>query len=222
MRRHWYNVGLVLGAIALGACLLGHLTTIQFILLLNFAVLTVHQFEEYGWPGGFPWIMNEVIQRKGGPADRYVLNQNNAFFVNVILAWPFYLMPVFFPSVIWLGLAPTLFGFGQFGYHGIFSNVKLKSLYNPGLIAVVFGHVPVGIWYLVEVYSKGTISEADWVLAIAYIACFIVVGMLIIAFRVLADRNSPYPFAPEEMERFDRAGHLVRLNLAGSASGNQA
>jgi hypothetical protein len=210
-RRYWYYVGLVLGAIASAWAFLGQLTTIQFILLLNFAVLTVHQFEEYGLPGGFPWIMNEVVRPKGGPADRYVLNQNNALWVNVWLAWPFYLLPVFFPDVIWLGLAPTVFGFGQFGFHGIVANVKLKSFYNPGLVAVVFGHIPVGIWYLAEIYSKGTIPGLDWVLAFIYIACFIVVGMLIIAFRVLADRDSPYPFAPEEMNRFDRERRLARI-----------
>ena len=214
IRRYWYNLGLALAVVAVVWALLGHLKTVQLILLLNFVVLTLHQFEEYSCPGGFPWIMNEVMRPKGNRPDRYPLNQNNAFFINVPLAWSFYLIPVFFPDVVWLGLAPTLFGFGQIIAHGIIANRKLKSLYNPGLVAVVLGHVPVGIWYLVEVYSKSMITLSDWVFAVVYIACFIVVGMLTIGFRLLADKNSAYPFAPEEMARFDRRGHLARIRSA--------
>ena len=216
IRRHWYDLGLALAVVAVVWALLGHLRTVQLILLLNFAVLTLHQFEEYGWPGGFPWIMNEVIRPRGGPADRYPLNQNNAFFINVVLAWPFYLIPVFFPDVVWFGLAPTLFGLGQFIDHGVVINRKLKSLYNPGLVAVVLGHVPVGIWYLVEVYSKSMITLWDWVFAVVYIAGFIVVGMLTIGFRLLADKDSLYPFAPEEMARFDPRRRLAQIRTAGT------
>ena len=161
IRRNWYSIGLALAVLATAWAFLGHLQRIQVILLLNFVVLTLHQFEEYGWPGGFPWIMNEVIRPRGGPADRYPLNQNNAFFINVVLAWPFYLIPVFFQDVVWLGLAPALFGLSQFIAHGIVINRKLKSLYSPGLVAVVLGHVPLGIWYLVKVCSKGMITLWD-------------------------------------------------------------
>jgi hypothetical protein len=211
VRRHWYDLGLALAVIAVVWSFFGHLRTVQVILLLNFAVLTLHQFEEYGWPGGFPWIMNEVIRPRGGPADRYPLNQNNAFFINVVLAWPFYLISVFFPDVVWLGLAPTLFGLGQFIAHGIVINRMLKSLYSPGLVAVVLGHVPLGIWYLVEVCSKSMITLWDWAFAVVYIACFIVVGMLTVGFRLLADKDSRYPFASEEMERFDPRRNLARI-----------
>jgi hypothetical protein len=210
VRRHWYSLGLAFGAVAVACAFLGNLGTVQRILLLNFAVLTLHQFEEYAWPGGMPWILNEV-SKPGGPPDRYPLNQNNAFFMNVPLAWTFYLLPVFFPAVVWLGLAPTLFGFGQFIAHGIVSNRNLKSLYNPGLAAVVLGHIPLGIWYLVEVYSKGMITLWDWAFAIVYMAFFTFVGMFKIGYGILADRDSPYPFAPEEMERFDPRAHLARI-----------
>src|SRR5215470_2644232 len=97
IRRHWYNLGIAFAAIAVAWASFGHLTTVQVILLLNFAVLSLHQFEEYGWPGGFPWINNEVFDPRGGPADRYPLNQNNALFINVV-ALPICLLPTFLPS----------------------------------------------------------------------------------------------------------------------------
>jgi hypothetical protein len=155
IRRHWYTLGLAVGAVAVAWAISGRLSTVQVILLLNFVSLVLHQFEEYAWPGGEPWLINEVMQPKGGPADRYPLNQNNAFFMNVPLAWSFYLLPVFFPSVVWLGLAPVVFGFAQLFGHTIPPIKKFKSIYSPGLAAVAFGHVPAGIWYLVHVHSEG-------------------------------------------------------------------
>jgi hypothetical protein len=105
-------------------------------LLLNLATLTLHQFEELGWPCGFPWMYNEVVNPKGGPADRYPLNQNNNLFINVWAAYPFCLLPVFFPNALSLDLVMVLFGVGQLVVHAVVNNSKLRSVYNPGLATV--------------------------------------------------------------------------------------
>src|SRR5204863_9693709 len=120
---------------------------LQRLLLLNFIAILIHQYEEYGWPGGEPGIINIAIQPSPTP-NRYPLNQNSAMLINVLAAYLFYLLPVFFPRVVWLGLAPVLFGMLQFMMHGIATNVKMKSIYNPGLVAVVLGHVPIGVYYI--------------------------------------------------------------------------
>ena len=213
LRRHWYSLGLAVAIIALAWGVMSDLTKLQWILLLNFVVLLLHQFEEYAWPGGEPWIINEVMQPKGSRPDRYPLNQNNALVINVPMAWSFYLMPVFFPAAIWVSLAPVVFGFSQFAAHGIANNRKLKTLYNPGLAAVVLGHIPLGIWYLREVQTSGR----EWAFAMVYVALFVVVGMLKVGYGLLADENSAYPFAPEEMERFGRRRRLAQIR-GGSES----
>ena len=207
VRRHWYTLGLPIAIIAVVWASVSDLTRVQWILLLNFVVLLLHQFEEYAWPGGEPWIINEVMQPKGSRPDRYPLNQNNAFVINVPMAWSFYLIPVFVPEAIWVGLAPVVFGFSQFAAHGIANNRKLKTLYNPGLAAVVLGHIPLGIWYLREVET----SARDWAFALLYVALVIVVGMLKVGYGLLANENSPYPFAPEEMDRFGRRRRLAHV-----------
>jgi Protein of unknown function with HXXEE motif len=209
--RHWYSLGLVLGIVAVLCVLLIDMGTVRVILLLNFVALLLHQFEEYAWPGGFPWIMNEVMRPKGNHPDRYPLSQNNAFFINVGLAYPFYMIPVFFPDVVWLGLAPVLFGIGQLFMHGIVGNWKLKSFYSPGLAAVALGHVPLGIWYIIEVYRRGMITPLDWVFAVVYMALFMGLGMMKIGYGTLAHEDSPYPFTPEELNRFNRPDHLARI-----------
>lgn len=214
--RHWYNVGGVLAIPVLLWAWLGDLSVIELILVLNVAVILLHQLEEYRFPGGEPWIINEVFQAKGGPVDRYPLNQFNAAFINV-LAWPFYLAPAFFPDLVWLGLAPVLFGApGQLVVHGIINNRQLKTFYNPGLGAVVIGHLPLAIWYLVEVHQQHLIHWWDWVLAVFYLAFFMGVIMRLIGYGALSSRDSKHSFAREEIDRWDRER---RLRHAGVVPG---
>lgn len=75
LRRHWHDIGLF-SAIVAGACLIftwNDLALLQKLLLLNFIVVLLHQFEEYSWPGGFPAVANMVMMSSVTP-DRYPLN----------------------------------------------------------------------------------------------------------------------------------------------------
>ena len=113
LRRHWHDIGLF-SAIVAGAYLISawnELVLLQKLLILNFIVVLLHQFEEYSWPGGFPAIANMVLMpNRSAKPDRYPLNQNSSMVANLIFAYVFYLLPVFFPNVIWLGLAPVILG----------------------------------------------------------------------------------------------------------------
>jgi hypothetical protein len=222
IRRHWYDTGPVFATIALAWLVVAGPTGLQLIVLLNLIVLFFHQLEEYHFPGGFPWIMNEAIREAGSnPADRYLLNQNNAAFIN-LTAWVFYLLPVLFPRVIWLGLATILFGLvGQVIFHGIVANRKLKSWYNPGLAAVLLGHVPLGIWYIAEVTSKSLVHWWDWIFAVLCVGGFTGIIMQLIGFRLLSSKTSPYPFTPEELCRFDRERRLRRIGIAPYPKGDR-
>ena len=218
----WYDIGLVLAVPAIVWAIVGGLSTVQLILLLNLVVLFLHQFEEMRWPGGSAWILNEVFNRRDGPADRYPLNQANCAFINIV-AWGFYLVPVFFPEAVWLGLFQVLFGMvGQLIVHGIVINIKLKTVYNPGLAAVMLGHVPLGIWYLVEVYSKGLVSGWDWLFGVLTLVAFIGVVMLKLGYGLLADKNTRYPFEPWEMARWDRVQRLARAGIAPLLLGTES
>jgi Protein of unknown function with HXXEE motif len=214
-RRHWYDVGAVVAIVGIIALVLlwGRMDVLQRLLLLNFIVILVHQYEEYGWPGGEPAIMNIVLQRSAIP-DRYPLNQNSAMVINVLAAYSFYLIPVFFPRVVWLGLAPVLFGMLQFIVHGIVTNKKMKSLYNPGLAAVVLGHVPIGVCYIYSIHAHQLAGLWDWVGAVVYLLAFQYLAFVKMTYTWLADRESPYPFAEVEMKRY-----AVQEKLAQPATG---
>jgi Protein of unknown function with HXXEE motif len=211
LRRHWYNLGgwIALGTIIYLAIERRRIDVSSALLLMNFVALLFHQFEEYGWPGGEPAIMNMVLQPSDKP-DRYPLNQNSAMVVNVLAAYGFYLLPVFFPHVYWLGIGPTFFGFGQFIVHGIVTPKKLGSFYNPGLAAVVFLHFPIGIAYLYHIVSLGSVRVTDWFFGAVYMVAFVAITLRKMTYGWLASKASPYPFAPEEMQRFNVIGKLAR------------
>ena len=203
-RRHWYNIGLAVAVIAAIFLVLqwNSMGILQKVLLLNFIAILVHQFEEYGFPGGEPAIMNIALQNSPTP-DRYPLNQNSAMITNVVAGYTMYLIPVFLPDIIWLGLAPILFGMCQFIVHGITTNIKLKSFYNPGLGAVTLLHIPLGIYYIYYIQSNGLASVWDWIIGVVYMLLFAFVIVNKMTRTWLADKNSPYHFAEEEMKRFN-------------------
>ncbi len=213
LSKNWYYVGGVL-FVAL-AFLVGFfgdaLDPLRNILLLSFMALLVHQFEEYAIPGGFPAVFNIGLMGEKELPDRRPLNRKSALIVNVIEGYPFYLLAVIFPGVIWLGLVQILFGMAQFLIHGIVINLRLKTLYNPGLGTVVFLHWPIGLYYIWYVYTHGLIQPWHW---IAAVVCTILAALLIIMLPIRLftnDMNPAYAFSAEEMERFHVKEKMANL-----------
>ena len=205
MRKNWYYVGgglFVVLAIGL-AIFWNDMSVLRKLMWISFMALLVHQFEEYAWPGGFPAVMNIAWQPgEKGKSDRHPLNQQTALFVNVFIAYPFYILPIIFPNLIWLGMAQILFGMAQFGVHGIMINRKMHSIYNPGLFAVVFLHWPIGIFYIYYIYAQGLIQLWMWPVAILLVAAVAFFGVNMPVSHWFNDPNSPYPFSEKVMARF--------------------
>lgn len=201
-RRHWYSFNLIFLLIALLWAITFSHSRLQLILLLNFCVILIHQFEEFCFPGGGPAVSNIALAQHPVHPDRYPLNENNNMVINVCVGDIFYLLPVFFPQIGWLGLAPTLFGFMQLYVHGVTENRKLGTYYNGGLASVILGHVPLGIWYLLTAYHTGMLTIINILLAVIYIIFVAKVLMQWLGFKVLGNQNSPYPFDQTEMHRF--------------------
>ena len=214
MRRNWYYVGgglFVALALAL-ALTWNDLGVLRRLLLASFMALLLHQLEEYAWPGGFPAVMNLAwMPAADGPSDRYPLNRRAALFVNVIFAYPYYILPIVFPGLIWMGLGQVLFGIAQLVIHGIVINRKLRSVYNPGLFVVVFLHLPIGIYYIWYVTASGMTAVWMWPAAAAWLALGAVAGVALPVTRWFARKDSRFPFSPGEMGRFHVRERLERL-----------
>ncbi|HEY2643727.1 MAG TPA: HXXEE domain-containing protein [Galbitalea sp.] len=199
-RLHWYHVGGVLFvALAYGmAFWRDHFTEIQVILVYSFMAMLIHQFEEYAFPGGFPGIANIVMAGEKQAPDRYPLNANQVLISNVFLTYPFYVIPVFCPHLIWLGIMQIGQGMLQSPFHGVFLNVKLKTPYNPGMFSCLFLQCPIGIYYIWYVSAHHLATTSDFVIgSIASVLSLVVLWLGPIA--VLRSRHSRYPFAEEQM-----------------------
>jgi len=123
---------------------------------------------------------------------------------NWIFAILFYIPPIAFPNLIWLGLMPILFGaIGQSISHLVVNNIAMRTWYNGGLATTVFGHIPIAYLYIAHVQQHSLATVWDYVIAVTYavIAYALFFRRLMFA---LADKNSPYPFDKVEMNRFDR------------------
>lgn len=212
MRRHWYNVSLGI-ALMLAIVLFSArdaLSTLQLLSLANLAVIFLHFFEEFGFPGGFGKLANTLLTTDSPAIDRYPLNQTAVWVGNWSFALLFYVPPIFFPSLIWLGLMPMLFGaIGQGLAHGVLNNVVLKRAglrwgYNSGLATTILGHWPLAIAYGSVVSSQSLASGWDWLIGIAYAVFAYVVIFRSAIMGSLANRNSRHPFDATEIARFDK------------------
>jgi hypothetical protein len=94
--------------------------------------MRIFKFYSKNWYyiGGF----NIAVSGEKEASDRYPLNRKSCFLVNIVGAYPFYILAVIFPYLIWLGLAQILFGMAQVFFHGILVNVKMKSIYKDGSV----------------------------------------------------------------------------------------
>lgn len=123
---------------------------------------------------------------------------------NLTFAYGFYLLPVFFPDVIWLGLAPVLVGLiVQLLGHAIYVNLKIRSFYSPGVATTVFGHVPIGVIYIYYILANDLVSTWDWVFAVVYMSIALFLIFYIIEQRLLGGEDSPYAFTEDELKRFE-------------------
>ena len=206
-RGHWHDVG-VLSALVAGIYLVaawGDLDVLQRLLLLNFIVVLLHQFEEYSWPGGFPAVANLVLMPMAS-FSRYFkpLNQFSSAVANCVFAYVFYLLPVFFPHTIWLGLAPVLVGVViQTAGHCFYVNYRIRSLYSPGVATTILGFIPVGAIYIYYIEANGLATGWDWVAALAYLSVAVILIFYVIEQRLLGGDNPRYPFADDELRRGD-------------------
>ncbi len=205
-RDNWFNVGAILAMAIAGALALSgrRLSRSRLFSALNLAALMVHQFEEYGFPGYFPGLLNAGVFNSDKP-ERYPLNTNSALIVNAVVGYPFYLLPVLFPKRRSLGLAAVLFGFGQAVFHGVVPPLRAKARYGPGFLSAFFLHVPIGINYLRAIGSERPPGRGELVRAAAYTLAFAALGIGA-PLRLLRNEESPYRFTKRQVGPYGRDG----------------
>jgi hypothetical protein len=210
--RHWHDVGLVSAAVA-GMYLAvewADLSVLQRILIANFIVVLLHQFEEYSWPGGFPAVANILLLPQ--LAFMKPLNQLSSAAANCTFAYGYYLLPVFFPNIIWLGLSTFIVGvIVQNVGHTVVANYQLRSLWNPGVATALLGWLPLGVFYVSHIYEHNLITGRTWLAAIGYTIVAMYFVFYAVEQTIFGSDNPRYPFDEDE---FQRGGILQKIEVA--------
>ena len=216
-RKQWPRVGAVLAMALGGASVLASrkkLTNLRALSVMNLIALAVHQYEEYVDPGYFPGHANRGVMRSGQPLN-YPLNRQSSLCINTALAYPFYIAPIVFPAIKWLGLPPVLFGIFQSVDHGIILPGLARTKYSPGLLAAVLLHVPIGITYIEALRTDGPIDRNTWRKTIVVTLIFLI-GLVVTFIRGM-DKDSPYPFDAKQMGPYETETlHLPTTICPGS------
>lgn len=128
--------------------------------------LFLHQLEEYRIVGTFPGMVNKVLFKSERP-DRYPLNTNTAFLINVLEGWLLYfLAAVFAEKAMWLCIATLMISFGNIIAHTILFNIKGKTFYNAGLITCWLFFAPCIYFFFKIISNTNLVSLRDYIIGI--------------------------------------------------------
>lgn len=195
LRNHWFDLGGVL-ALAVLLFLLFRwpmLTDYQLLMWMSLVSLFAHQLEEYRVVGTFPGMVNRVMYNSPTP-DRYPLNPNTAFYVNMVTGWFVYLLAAWWAEdVVWLGIAAILVSVGNTVAHTFLFNLKGKTFYNAGMATSWFLFVPIIYSFFTLVSTHQLATAGDYLIGVLLGVLLNVVGILKMI-DWLKDKNTPYIF----------------------------
>ena len=205
LRKHWYDFGAILSILVLGFISLNFksLTDYQLLMWFSLATLFLHQLEEYRIVGTFPGMINTAIYKSKQP-DRYPLNPNTAFYINVFVGWGVYFLAALFAEkAIWLGIAAIMISLGNTIAHTFIFNIKGKTFYNAGLVTCWLFFVPCVYFFFVIVLRDNLVSTSDLIIGIPLGIILNVVGVLKMI-DWMADRNTTHIFEQRNLLAKDR------------------
>lgn len=205
LRNNWYDLGAFLSVIISIYIFISHnnWTSYETLMWLSLISLFLHQSEEYRVAGTFPGMVNTVMYNSKMP-DRYPLNTNTAFFINVVVGWTFYFLAVILgEKAIWLGIATILVSVGNIIAHTIVFNFKGKTIYNAGLITCWLLFMPCVYFFVLIINNNHLATNMDYCIGIPLGIIFNTVGILKLI-DWMADKNTKYIFNDRNLLPKDR------------------
>ena len=168
---NWHYISVFLaGAVALAAILVP-MATVTKLLLAAIAVLFLHFFEEFGWPGGFPWMGMKVLMNSDEPdSSKWNVNNLSSMFGNWGFLLLVYILPLFLPNVRFLTLAAFMFLFAEVFMHCVLFPIRLKRLYNAGIITSLGAGIIACCYFFGGVFQGDMFVWYDWVIAVVWFA----------------------------------------------------
>ena len=123
--------------------------------------------------------------------------------------YPFYIAPIIFPKVAWLGLPPVLVGMSQSVGHGVIFPRIAKARYSPAFSRRILLHVPIGLTYIRALRTRGPISQGTWFKSVVTTVVFAALGVAGPNF-LGRDRQSPHAFTAKQLGAYDAANNEFR------------
>ena len=205
LRKHWFDLGGLFALMVIVYVATGYkmMTTQQLILWLSLVSLFIHQLEEYRYPGYFPGMVNSAMYNSDQP-DRYPLNTQTSFIVNVVMGWLAYLLAALFADqFVWLGIATVLNSLGNFVAHTFLFNGKGRTWYNPGMATAIILFLPLAIWYYSTIITDPHTLITDWLIGIPLGIVLNYLGIIKLI-DWMADRNTTYVFENRQLRPIDQ------------------
>ena len=202
VRNHWYDMGGFISIFLMGYIFAMHAYFTNYQLVLWFSMLSLffHQLEEYRIAGTFPGMLNKVIFNSSLP-DRYPLNTNTSFVINVLMGWMVYFLAgLFAEKAVWLGIASILISVGNILAHTFLFNLKGKTLYNAGLVTCWLFFAPVVYFFFFIVITNNLATWSDYLIGITLGLFLNIVGVFG-TIRLMADKNTAYIFPERNLLR---------------------
>lgn len=146
----------------------------QKLVGIYFIAISLHEWEEMRFPGGF---VDLVTSNMGLELKNPGMAKAALFVAEMVVAF----IPLFFPQVIWLCMAPLVLGYVEALAHLL--AIRMNShhrFYSPGMVTAIFVMLPVsiyGTWYLA---MDGMIEPIYWLYAALYLFAFVLGGQAMI------------------------------------------
>jgi Protein of unknown function with HXXEE motif len=136
----------------------------QHISCLMFIAVVAHEWEEQRYPGGFMEIMTSTFGIRS-PVPKTALLGVDAYILIVVF------VPIFFPTVGWLFMAPMYLGLFEAFIHTV--GIKLTHRprpYTPGMATALILLLPISVVGIVHAVSIDLLAAWEWPVALIYMA----------------------------------------------------
>lgn len=211
--RNWYNISVYIGLVFVLILGLGDWSQLNTTILILIILLNFHFFEEFGFPGGFPWGGLKVEKRfVNSNVSKWPINQLNCMWGNNWFVVVVYIPTLFLNNVSWLVLAVLIFSYIEFFMHLLGFNIGLKSWYNPGLLTAIFMAI-VSTWYFSSIDITAAFSLLDLLIAFVWIGFNFWMAFLGPVPTKL-NENKKYTFSKEDLLKSETAMNKFDLSIS--------
>lgn len=147
---------------------------LQRMVGLFFIGLVLHLWEEGRFPGGFVEMITEHLHFTAS-------NRHFGEIVTAVLALLIAFVPLLFPNVPFLAMAPMMLGVLEAIVHvAVIRIFRLKHFYSPGMVTAVVLLLPISVYSIAYAVQQDVMSPALWLMAFLYMLFGLVVAQQIV------------------------------------------